>query len=526
MKPRLFPVLLLPLLPAAPATAAETPIAVGDRRQLLLDGHFVREAKGVDFVLHRPVKTDDRIVVSEPNVALSGYHSALFDGGVYHLWYSAGPGVLYARSRDGVHWEKPDVRTGGADGDARFLPPNLVLGGGAGGVKGGVHGLMVFIDPKAPAADRFKLVCNPHEYDGQLQLFSSADGIQWRHHTRDLVTFDPAVKPNHLDSQNVIFWDDRIGKYVAYFRKNVREPGPKGEKFPRTRMVARFESPVLGHFGRADDAPVVMQADPDHVVPPAGAREGLSLLDTYTNGAIRYPWAQDVYLMFPVEYYHYGAQIADFRKEAPVNAGATDTRFASSRDGISWNRHGHATFVGLGMRGEFDSRRIYMVHGILPAPNGRELYLYYLGTSETHGWHRDDRNNQLLTAADLAPTGPSVISRVVLRRDGFVSVRAGFRGGGFRTPPVTFAGEQLLLNVDTGAAGHVRVELQDESGAPLPGFSLADCDLVYTANEISRAVRWKGKTELGPLQGRAVRLRFELRDADLYAFQFAERGGI
>ena len=43
---------------------------------------------------------------------------------------------------------------------------------------------------------------------------------------------------------------------------------------------------------------------------------------------------------------------------------------------------------------------------------------------------------------------------------------------------------------------------------------------------ISRAVRWKGKSELAPLQGRVVRLRFEFRDADLFAFQFAERGGI
>ena len=134
--------------------------------------------------------------------------------------------------------------------------------------------------------------------------------------------------------------------------------------------------------------------------------------------------------------------------------------------------------------------------------------------------------SRLLTAAGLAPTGPSAISRVVLRRDGFVSVRAGFGGGGFRTPPLTFSGEQLLLNVDTGAAGNVRVELQDEAGAPLSGYSLADCDVVHTANEISRAVRWKGKSELAPLQGRVVRLRFEFRDADLFAFQFAERGGI
>ncbi len=101
---------------------------------------------------------------------------------------------------------------------------------------------------------------------------------------------------------------------------------------------------------------------------------------------------------------------------------------------LKWQRYDHRPFVGLGMKGEFDSKRIYMVYGVVPATNDRELYMYYLGTSDTHGWQRNDQNNRLLTAAGLAPTGPNAISRVVLRRDGFVSVRAAFEGGEFTTP--------------------------------------------------------------------------------------------
>src|SRR5207244_3347541 len=103
--------------------------------------------------------------------------------------------------------------------------------------------------------------------------------------------------------------------------------------------------------------------------------------------------------------------------------------------------------------GEFDSKRIYMVYGVVPAPNETELFMYYLGTSETHGWNRNDENNRLLTLAGLAPTSLNSISRVVLRRDGFVSVRAAADGGEFTTPPLRFKGDQLLLNVDTSAAG-------------------------------------------------------------------------
>lgn len=152
--------------------------------------------------------------------------------------------------------------------------------------------------------------------------------------------------------------------------------------------------------------------------------------------------------------------------------------------------------------------------------------MYYLGTSETHGWDRDDKNNQLLTAAGLAPTAPSALSRVVLRRDGFVSVRASYQWGEFTTPLLQFTGDQLLLNIDTSASGEMRVAILDAQGNPIPGYMLEDCDLIHTANEINRVVRWNRQTSVTKLAGQPVHLHFALRDVDLYAFQFAERGGI
>jgi hypothetical protein len=500
----------------------QEPLSVGNRRQLLMDDRFVRQGKGVEFVVHSPRKTGEQVIASEPGAALGGYHSVLYDAGLYRLWYTAGSAVLYAQSVDGVHWEKPNLNLAARGSDSSTNPPaNLVLGRGVGGVKGGTHGLMVFLDPKAGADERFKLVANPPEFDSQLQLFASPDGLHWKHAYTNVITYNTAVKPHHLDSQNAIFWDDRLQKYVAYFRKNMREPGSQG------RMVGRSESTNLSYFAKVDDCPVVIQADPEHVVQSdAPKKERIALLDIYTSGAIRYPWAQDAYLMFPTEYYHYGAQIAEYRDKAPVNAGVLDTCFASSRDGVKWQRYDHRPFVGLGMKGEFDSKRIYMVYGIVPATNDRELYMYYLGTSATHGWDRNDENNRLLTAADVAPTGPAAISRVVLRRDGFVSVRAAFAGGEFTTPPLRFTGEQLLLNVNTSACGELRVELLDDQGKPIPKYTLKDCDLVHTANEINRVVKWKGESSLKDLAVKPVRLRFVMRDLDLYAFQFADRGGI
>jgi hypothetical protein len=39
-------------------------------------------------------------------------------------------------------------------------------------------------------------------------------------------------------------------------------------------------------------------------------------------------------------------------------------------------------------------------------------------------------------------------------------------------------------------------------------------------NEIERKVTWEDQENLSSLQGRTVRLIFEMRDCDLYSFQF------
>jgi hypothetical protein len=111
--------------------------------------------------------------------------------------------------------------------------------------------------------------------------------------------------------------------------------------------------------------------------------------------------------------------------------------------------------------------------------------------------------------------------RHTLRADGFASVTAPFRGGEVVTHPLRFSGRRLVLNVSTGAAGSLRVELQDAAGKPLPGFGLADCREVV-GDDLERTVTWAGGADLAALRGTPVRLRWVLKDADLYAFQFPE----
>mgnify|MGYP001020458087 CR=1 FL=1 len=151
-----------------------------------------------------------------------------------------------------------------------------------------------------------------------------------------------------------------------------------------------------------------------------------------------------------------------------------------------------------------------------------------------HGWQNwVSRSNY--PALNVIPTGPSTMSffvnrnygqptahlrRYSLRLDGFASLHAGYRGGEATTKPLRFTGARLELNYATSAAGSVRVEIQDPAGRPLPGFRLEDATELI-GDEAARPYAWQSGPSLASLTSKEVRLRFFLKDADLYSYRFA-----
>ena len=87
------------------------------------------------------------------------------------------------------------------------------------------------------------------------------------------------------------------------------------------------------------------------------------------------------------------------------------------------------------------------------------------------------------------------------------------------TRALRFTGRELEINYSTGAAGSVRVEIQDTEGEAIPGYALDDCDEII-GDQIERAVSWKGERSVVSLAEKPVRLRFVMKDADLYALCF------
>jgi hypothetical protein len=327
-----------------------------------------------------------------------------------------------------------------------------------------------------------------------------------------------------MDSQNVCFYDTRLKSYVAYVRVNLAHAAPtKHQPYfdpISSRNYGRKGFYFLRAIGRSVTDDLSKFPMPEVVLKPDArdARfDGVGVMDFYTPQVVPYEHADDAYYLFTARYFHYedwflGEDLSAYRLPDghPLNTGAVDIGFAASRDGIAWERYERKPWIALGPEGSFDSKKMYSCRGIYV--HGHEIWMYYIGYDVLHGDVNETQRAE------------PVMSRVVLRKDGFTSVEADYGGGEFTTPLLEFEGDSLSLNVETSAMGLLRVEIQDESGKPIPGYALRDCDRIHTTNSTKRVVGWRGRPGVGALAGKPVRLRFELQyGVKLYAFRFASR---
>ncbi|MDA7861591.1 hypothetical protein N9B22_00830, partial [bacterium] len=92
-------------------------------------------------------------------------------------------------------------------------------------------------------------------------------------------------------------------------------------------------------------------------------------------------------------------------------------------------------------------------------------------------------------------------------------------GSSLALPVIQFeASRELTLNMSTSAAGSVQVEIQDQNGNPIPGFTLAESD-VLIGDSLEEVASWQGKTDLSQLAKRPVRFRFVMKDANLFSIK-------
>ena len=452
------------------ATAPRAPIHIGTDRQLFVDDLWIDTAAGVQRVLHEPVRREVALEPEHPwETGGLSYLTAFFDEGKIRGWYRADPKLkdsdhnsitCYAESEDGVNWTKPELGLVELDGSKSN---NVVW------TEPGIN-FAPFRDanPDAREDEQYKAIIRDRRV---LLALASADGIRWR-----LLREEPILTDGPFDSLNLAFWDTWREEYVTYCR-GVAGKGTS-DFLEGVRWIRRTTS---GDF--LNWTPL----------------ESIDCGDTpwehfYTNSCIQYRRAPGTYLMFPSRFVHERVPDPDWT----YDTGVSDIVFMSSRDGLRFDRSFMEAFIRPGPDfGNWHDRGIYFEVGVLHT-SATEMSMY--GMEHAH-----------------LPT--QRIRRYSLRTDGFVSVKAGFGGGEFVTPPLVFEGRRLALNYATSAVGSVRAEIQDAEGRPRPGFGLNDCPERY-GDEIEGAVGWTQGGSVSSLAGDAVRLRFVMKDADLYAFKF------
>jgi len=497
-------VVLCPLSGIANSSPAGTVIDVGSKKQLFIDDWFVESRHGVRLTVNPPRKTRERNLVPGPDrpweAVRVGYPCTIMeDQGKFRMWYDAMNDrqpedrlpyrtVCYAESDDGIRWRKPVV---GAYEFRGSRQNNISIPTAPGSV---------FIDPNAPPEERYK-------YFGRNRVAMLEDRVSgagsWVYASADGFSFTPLYgRPatrQISDTHDVAFWDPGLGKYVAY-TKYIGEFDSRG-------VLVRPEIPAGVRKGRKIWRMTTDRLDrwpPARIVLAMDAGDPRDA-DFYNSAALRYPYADRAYFVFPSAYYHFVGE------SARRNDGTMDIQLAVSRDGVHFSRPSRSPFVRRGRDGSHDGGHMYMGRGMLR--RGDELWMYYVGFDYTHG----DR-------AALEQGGNGVISRLVLRLDGFVSADADYQGGEIISRPIRFEGSRLELNMDAGAGGSVRVGLLDPEGEPIPGYSLEESQ-VLDGNSVRRLVSWRKGPDLSALSGQPVRLHWKLRDVKLYAFQFRDLHG-
>jgi hypothetical protein len=222
----------------------------------------------------------------------------------------------------------------------------------------------------------------------------------------------------------------------------------------------------------------------------------------YTNGTHPYFRAPHIYValakrFFPGKIALPEEEAAALVENPQYRAASSDSVFMTTRGGDRFDRTFMEAFIRPGPSPrDWICRDNAPALGVVPA-DAREMYLYRLSHYAQPTCH---------------------VMRYSLRLDGFASVHAPLAGGELVTKPFSFTGSDIEINYATSAAGGLRVEIQDSEGSPMEGYRLDDCPVIF-GDQTARTVAWKKGGDLDALSGKTIRLRFVLKDGDLYSFR-------
>ena len=461
--------------------APEFRVSLG-QRQLFVDDHGVRKIDNLKRTIHQPDKRGAVIRTGNPSQTIQTRTAPVWDPAekVFKLWVMSTDQSLRLSS-DGLHWvagPQPSLPVSHVVYDPRDADPGrrfkaALLNEGFAVSPDGVQWTKLDV-PKIKSSDEGNF-----SYDAKHGLFI--------HSVKRGSSFGRSVAI--ATSRDFKTWRD----YGVVFHTDELD-----QKTGRQRIAERLANPALKQ---------TEYNTPEHYS-----------VEVYNMGVFHY---EGVYLGLPSIYHHTGKVppswpgFAKLRLSPTIRdnvakygdyTGFYHIQLAASRDLEHWqrvaNRQPFLEASPLGA-GAYDIQTI--IGPSAPVVREDELWFYYTGI----------KNYAFITSGGepsyddyLADKG--AICLAVLRRDGFVSLRATEEAGTILTQPFELAGTRLFVNSDAGG-GEVRVDVLDDRNQALATSAPIARDLVR--GEVS----WK-QGSLGGLTGRSVSLSFTLRKADLFSY--------
>ena len=515
------------------ATAAL--VDIGSQKQLFWDDYRIHSMKHVKLKLNPAVKAPNNPVIRAdrpwemPSVP-EGVGMDLHYGTVFYdpfqqqfrMWYlvttlvttpkqdSINPVWCYATSKDGYHWEKPSLGLVEFEGST---DNNILKDENWPKIKGGI-----FVDQhEKDPAKRYKAMSQktvqatvPGESEVMetfvWNLYSSPDAFNWTPHPDNPVIkpdgsplLNPQGNPPHKGMWRAYLWGptasmgwDPIRGVYAMHVENCRHRACTLGK----RLIGRSESPDLVHWTQPSTIIVPDDQDPPH-------------LEFYSMWTSTY---EGFYIGMLWNYRPGPPPPAPRRREERLYIWP---QFVSSRDGIHYDRRFREPVIPLSAEPEWDSVTIYTHQPIF---HDGKFFIYYNG-GNFRGRHAENVSGPGAMAAMGLATVPL---------DGFVSLdtEAGYEGyGEVVTSSFTFSGNRLQINMGPASSGKpcdVKVEILNPDHFRLLGYTFDDADSLTQAG-VANVVTWKGKSEVSELAGQSIKLKFYLKNAKLFSFQFVPR---
>ena len=445
--------------------------------------------------------------------------------GLFRMWYFAfnterrwdeldRGGYCYAESRDGIHWEKPDLHQFEFRGskrnnlfyscapDGHNLVDEELARRGLGlpamdengvliGVVNNLDGLTVVRDDDDPDPQkRYKLIANMQDHR------------MWAPYYPERY---PNVSPEQVKKSSRVFGQylDTSPDGIHWTRRPQRLMAARGGDYmmvTRDHRKKRWWLNERAHDQGGRNASLRTSSDWKQW----SDLEVIFGKDSDPNFNRTFQWHGGI------TPFNYGRINLGLLEKWTLSGHGNTCELVTHRDGHSWKRvFPGAPFLDVGPEGSFDRILAYPSHNA-PIRHHDKLYLFYTGAGS-----KTNPNKGTPMSMGLATLG--------IDRFAGLSNWRNLPPGKLITKPVEIPSAQLAINIEYFEYTPMRIGISHANGDRIEGFEIENSQIPVQTDQIYSIARWKNKNSLSELVGKQVRLHFEIQGASLHGYKFLPR---